>query len=248
MSIESVNTGHVKQAGCELIYDAEVIPQQPPANWLDGEILQNADARPVEHGGRGKAWFLSLDGRSAVLRHYQRGGLVAQFNRTSYLGLRAEKSRAFQEWQLLRTLYSQGLPVPRPLAASCCRWPTSFSPVYRAQILLERLENVETLDQRLIQSELATSSWQQLGRVIRRFHDAQVYHADLNANNVLLTSNDEIFLIDFDKSAIRNGNDWKQGNLERLKRSLYKQQGLNQQYHFTEADWLLLLDAYQSAE
>ncbi len=238
-------TGRLKQGACELIFDADLIPAPTGADWLTGPIRRQASGcEAVAHGGRGRAWFIQLSGLETVLRSYQRGGLVARINRQSYLGLNASKSRAFREWYLLHALFQQGLPVPQPVAASCCRWPLSMSPLYRAHILVARIPGVSTLDQLLQDGELPEARWQQIGRVIRRFHNAGVFHADLNANNILLNAKGEIFLIDFDKSYIRDDGAWKVENLTRLKRSLLKQQSKSAHYYFTEQQWTMLTNGY----
>ncbi len=58
---------------------------------------------------------------------------------------------------------------------------------------------------------------------VRRFHDANVFHADLNLMNILVS--DQVYLIDFDRgkimpSAARSG--WKESNINRLERSVNK--------------------------
>lgn len=241
---------------CQLLYDAELL-HHPAAGFLQQEIFSHAlDYQLITAGGRGKAWFIELEGLSAVLRAYQRGGLLAKINRQTYLGLSAEQSRAFREWRLLHTLYQLGLPVPQPVAASICRWPGRFSPFYRAHILLRRIADVQTLQQRLVKQPLEKEIWARLGRCIRRFHNLDVYHDDLNASNILLDRQQRVYLIDFDKGEIRpqtkqDGDQpaaWKQQNLQRLQRSLKKQQGIMQaarsSFYFTEDDWQCLLRAY----
>ncbi len=251
MTVE-IQRAEVQQTRCALVFDAASI-EKPAANWLSQGVIQSADTvQRVTNGGRGSAWFLQLGDISAVLREYRRGGLVSRINQQTYVGLSRENSRAFQEWALLAKMYVMELPVPRPLAASMCRWPCSSSPFYRAHILVERLANVETLDQLLSQIELSADQWQVIGETIARFHAMNVYHADLNANNILIDQQGKVFLIDFDKSEIRPAasgrkEGWKDSNLQRLKRSLYKQQGLHEKYHFSEANWQQLEQSYRAA-
>lgn len=242
----------VEEEGCFLLYDPELL-NSPQANCLGDDIFKQAlSCQQITESGRGQAWFIELTGLSSVLRSYQRGGLVASVNRQTYIGCSAENSRAYKEWRLLSELYQLGLPVPRPIAASFCRWPLSFIPLYRARILLQRIPDVQTLDHLLAKSTVSDDTWKQVGACIRRFHDQGVYHADLNANNVLLDNQQSVYLIDFDKSEIRKEKQqvapqqtqWKLDNLQRLKRSLLKQQSLHSAYHFSEGDWELLMSAY----
>lgn len=255
---------------CHLLYDPELLEasllNSTDAGLLNHDIFQLADTYElISTGGRGQAWFLEIAGLSAVLRAYQRGGLVSKLNRQTYIGGSPEKSRAFREWRLLQWMFAEGLPVPRPIAASYCRWPVSFSPLYRAHILVQKIPNTQTLDQILSQQDLDSTIWQSIGHTIYRFHKAAVYHADLNANNILLDNKQAVFLIDFDKSKIvdTSGSNvsrqkdsqaitdhitskWKQENLARLERSLIKQQGLHANYHFSEQNWQDLIVGYKS--
>ena len=70
---------------------------------------------------------------------------------------------------------------------------------------------------------LVTGPWGRVGQCLRRFHDAGVRHADLNARNILLDEGLQVFLIDFDRAGFTpdkavNGTN----NLNRLRRSLAK--------------------------
>jgi 3-deoxy-D-manno-octulosonic acid kinase len=65
--------------------------------------------------------------------------------------------------------------------------------------------------------------WAAVGGAIRRFHDAGVWHADLNVRNILICAGSQVFLIDFDRARYRPGTRVNgEGNLHRLKRSLRK--------------------------
>ena len=89
--------------------------------------------------------------------------------------------------------------------------------------------------------------WIKLGACIRRFHEQGVYHADLNANNILINSQSRIYLIDFDRGAIRPKGAWTQQNLQRLKRSLLKIKGASPGFHFKDEDWDYLQLGYETS-
>ncbi len=242
----------IQHRGCHLIFDPELIsPHQ--ANVLQSGALQDAvTSRKVSTGGRGQAWFVELEGLNGVLRCYQRGGLLARVNRQTYLGLDIQQSRAFREWKLLERMYREGLPVPRPIAASVCRWPFRFSPLYRAHILVQRIDGAQTLDQYLSQQSLPLDLWSRVGACIAAFHQKGIYHADLNANNILIDPQQAVTLIDFDKGEQRDDPapdaEWKLANLQRLHRSLLKQQGIHPQYHFEDMDWQVMLAGYRGIQ
>ena len=173
-------------------------------------------SQPVENTGRGSAWFLKRDAQDWTLRYYQRGGLVAQFNAHAHLYLGRSFVRSFAEFHLLERMYHLGLPVPKPVAASYHRIGGLW---YRAQIIMEKIPAATPFSEHLLSGN--ATLWTDVGRLIRRFHDCGVYHADLNCHNILITT-DGLYLIDFDKSRFRNGEYWKKYNLKRLKRSIEK--------------------------
>jgi 3-deoxy-D-manno-octulosonic acid kinase len=153
-----------------------------------------------------------------VLRHYHRGGVMSRFVDDRYIWTGREATRAFREWRLLAELYASGLPVPRPIAARV--WRHGFA--YTADILTVYLENTRSLDAMLHAGESLDTLWPVIGEVLRRFHDRGVHHSDLNVRNILVDSQERIFLVDFDKGSLRRSGSWKQANLDRLQRSLRK--------------------------
>ncbi len=176
-------------------------------------------ARTVDSGGRGGAWYVHSEGTSLVLRQYLRGGLASRLSGASYLYTGEEYTRSFAEFRLLNRLYNDHLPVPKPIAARYKRVNGIF---YKAWILVEQFKSTAPLGDVL--DQFTTEDWHRLGQLIRRFHDAGVYHADLNCFNVLVRG-DQLYLIDFDKSLVVDSSAstrWKETNLKRLVRSLAK--------------------------
>lgn len=190
--------------------------------------------------GRGTAWFCNYQGQEWVLRHYRRGGWIGRYVSDLYLGVCAENSRAFREWRLLAALTSLGLPVPRPVAAAFRRRGC----VYRADLITVRLPATRTLADCLQQKSLAKETWQSIGAALKRFHIHGVYHADLNARNILIDNAGAVFLIDFDRGALRSGENWKQKTLLRLSRSLDKIMAQTATFYFSQDDWQALLQGY----
>ena len=56
--------------------------------------------------------------------------------------------------------------------------------------------------------------WRALGASIWKFHEAGVYHADMNAYNVQVDKDGDIWLLDFDKGALRAAGRLAAGNAE----------------------------------
>ena len=221
------------------LYDADVLCSAK-AELFDVEHHRDQGMLQGDAQGRGRAWFISLQEDAAVLRHYRRGGWM-QILGDRYLWTGLERTRALREWRLLAELSRLGLPVPRPLAARVVRRGI----VYRADIITRRIESSHSLAATLQTSPLSLQEWSRLGRCIRRFHDAGVYHADLNAQNILLDSDGGIYLIDFDKSEIKaSSGKWQKKNLERLKRSLEKLASIDKKFNYTATDFSSLMQGY----
>ncbi|TVR51614.1 MAG: 3-deoxy-D-manno-octulosonic acid kinase [Puniceicoccaceae bacterium] len=177
--------------GESILWDPEAM-ERPGADFFRG--LRAGKAENVE-GGRGRIRILEAAGRSCVLRHYRRGGLVEFISQDLYFWAGLERTRAFREWRLLARMRAEGLPVPRPLAAGVRRRGL----LYRQDILIERIPNVETLAARLSRAPLAAEDWERIGAALARFTRARYFHADLNAHNVLLGAGEAVYLIDFDR-------------------------------------------------
>ncbi len=210
------------------------------ATAFDLEYLRSRGEIEGVARGRGATYFVRSLGRSWVLRHYRRGGLVGHLSSDRYVWTGETATRPFAEWQLTYHLHRAGMPVPAPVAARYERHGIT----YRGDILTEQLDDVLSLAQGLRVGALSVVNWIAIGRCLRRFHDLGVCHADLNAHNVLLGSGDSVYLIDFDRGTLRKPGLWCDANLVRLRRSLEKVTYSLPPDRFTEADWHGLLDGY----
>ena len=191
-------------------------------------------ARPVDAGGRQAAWFVEGQGWQGVLRRYRRGGMIARISRDAYLWNGEARTRSFREYRLLAALRAQGLPVPAPLAAAYWRQ----GPIYRAAIVVERIPGVRPLAQALTEP-----LWQPVADAIVRMHRAGVWHADLNAFNILIGNDGRVWLIDFDRGTQGALSErQRQANLDRLRRSLRKVAG-----EAGDRFWMRLRDSYWTA-
>ena len=140
----------------------------------------------------------------AVLRQYRRGGMVAKLSRSHYVWGGAEQTRSWMELRLLQQMYNAGLPVPRPLAAY---YKQSLG-FYKAAIITQTIPNSQPLVSVLQQSQSDEKLLNKLaGRVakaIASMHDFGVWHADLNAFNIMVDDQMKVWLLDFDKSRYRS--------------------------------------------
>jgi len=235
---ESLTPFRVGSGYGAILFDRQHMRQANP-DWFDPKVWGER-AQPVGEGGRGGAWFIDAPSSRCVLRRYLRGGMAAKFSRDRYLWHGPNRTRSFVEFRLMRALIARGLPVPRPVAAQYIH----EGMFYRAEILMERLENVTSL------AGLAGSGdapWEASGRLIARFHRAGLEHADLNAHNILFDQGGRGWLIDFDRGKLRiPATAWREDNLARLKRSLLKLRG-TRSAEDVRHDFAILRKAYDQA-
>jgi len=193
----------------------------PDWRLFDRERWRAQGALRERPGGRGSIHFIDDGARHWALRRYLRGGWAAQFARDRYFFLGEERTRPFREFRLLARLRGMQLPVPVPVAAGYRRGRVT----YVAELLTERIAGARSLAERVRAGDLRDDDWRAVGRCLRRFHDAGVQHADLNAHNVLLDGDGKPWVVDFDRGLMREPGAWRERVLQRLGRSLAKVSG-----------------------
>ena len=103
-----------EEAGGAVLSDASL---PVDGDWFDTGYWRARGALEAQGGGRGGVAVIDTPAGTCVLRHYHRGGLVARFNRDSYLWTGAAHTRSFAEFRLLAHLAALELPAPQPVAA-----------------------------------------------------------------------------------------------------------------------------------
>jgi 3-deoxy-D-manno-octulosonic acid kinase len=227
-----------------ILYDKAIINQISaerftPEGWLHAEVLTGS----LGSGGRGNTMFVGNVPRQFVLRHYRRGGLLGKLVRDTYVFSGEDLTRSFMEWRLLDKLAANNMNVPRPAAARFCRHGT----FYTADLITVRIPDVVSLSQYIAAEDRDEAFWQSVGAAIWKFHEAGVYHADMNAYNVQVDKDGDIWMLDFDKGALKSPGPWQQETLSRLHRSLRKVLDLDPRLHFRAANWEQLLQGYFNA-
>ncbi|GIU13316.1 3-deoxy-D-manno-octulosonic acid kinase [Shewanella glacialipiscicola] len=226
-------------------------PNDIATTWFSVDFWRAKNAVIGSSKGRYTTWFVALEHNHWVLRHYWRGGLMAKFSKDAYVYTGLENTRAMAELRLLDILYREDFAVPKPIAANIVR--TGL--FYRADIIIERVEGAEDLVAKLSKGVMSTEQWQALGATIAQFHQRGVYHADLNAKNILFQpmqtdpiAPERFYLIDFDRGELKTPSlQWQKSNLDRLLRSFNKEQGKLPHLAFTANNWASLIEGYQTA-
>ncbi len=233
-----------KTATGAILYDKAIINQISeehfsPEGWPHSEPLKGR----LQAGGRGNTMFVGNVPRQFVLRHYMRGGLFGKFVRDTFIFSGADKTRSFMEWRLLDKLSSNNFNVPRPAAARYRQHGT----FYTADIITVRIPGVVALSEFIADNDPDESFWQSVGAAIYEFHAAGVYHSDMSAHNLQIDGSGTLWMLDFDKGALRPRGPWQQATLARLHRSLRKIINQDPSLNFRAPDWEQLLQGYFNA-
>lgn len=242
----------LKQDSTEIWYDADYAAETTPefdATYFDPEYWSQKGLISGTASGRSKAWFIDQQPESWLLRHYYRGGLVGKVNADRFAREPIAQSRAMAEFELLLKLRELELPVPKPIAAKYSKAPWWG---YRADIIVAVIPNAQDVFHILLERAILADTWRAIGAAIKGLHQQRVYHSDLNCHNLMLDGDNKVWIVDFDKCGFKEAGLWQQENLQRLKRSLLKEQGKCQQqdkdFHWHETDWQALIEGYEKAQ
>lgn len=195
-------------------------------------LLQGEGLTPLNSEGRAEAYTFPLSEGEGVLRRFRRGGFIANFLSEGYL----LDNRPRHEFDVHRQVYAEGLPVPEPLGVAWLR----RGPWYMGAIATRRLpgESLQSFLESSPSAAVRGRALRSVGETLARFHDAGVYHADLQIRNILLTD-EGVSLIDFDRARVWDSlsDTLRARNLLRLKRSFEK-------YRLPAQDFLALCRGY----
>ncbi len=220
------------------------------SRMLSAQYWQEKNAITGSAQGRGTTWFIQYNDKKSnqskhwVLRHYYRGGLIGKIINDSYLFTTQKNTRAAREFDLLALMQELSLPAPKPIAYRVIRQGL----FYQADLLSSRIENSQDLVAILSKQSISNDLWKKIGETIKHFHDHNIYHHDLNAHNILIDEQKNVFLIDFDRGEVRASNQsvWQKNNIARLQRSFLKEIKQHPNFYWQMESWRLLLEGYLS--
>lgn len=219
-------------------FDESLISPQMVKQAFKVEYWQQQNKIIGSATGRGTTWFVELPSMQAALRHYRRGGLLGKLVADSYIYTGNESTRSHQEFELLNLLKASGVNVPRPIAARIVK----NGLLYTADLLSEKIPNARDLVAILQENALPKKMYQKIGQEISKMHAAQVNHTDLNIHNILIDEQGKVWIIDFDKCFQNQGENWKQGNWNRLLRSFKKEQ-IKRNIHWSPEDFKHMINS-----
>ncbi|TYK64342.1 3-deoxy-D-manno-octulosonic acid kinase [Colwellia echini] len=249
MAQSAINTKFttVEQGNITCLFNETLINDFTP-DMLSANYWQQNHAITGSAQGRGTTWFVAYTDSNDkqhdwVLRHYYRGGLIGKIINDSYWFDGVNKTRAAQEFSLLRHMQTLQLPAPEPIAYRVIK----KGPIYKADLLSSRINNAQDLVAILTERTLSDEVWHEIGATIKRFHHHGIYHHDLNSHNILLNDKEQVFIIDFDRGELRTNpveTSWHRDNMARLQRSFLKERKQLAKFNFTDKNWHTLLNSY----
>lgn len=212
-------------------------------DWFDAQYWQQQKAITGQSVGRNTTYFFQFEQTNYVLRHYYRGGLIGKIASDGYFYTGLKRSRVYREFDLLEKMKALNLPVPTPVAARLTR----RAHLYSADIIMQQIEQAEDIFHILTKQSLDNSVWQKIGQTIARFHQAGVFHADLNIHNIMLDQQERVWIIDFDRGCFKSpATSWQKNNINRLLVSLKKEKTRQKPFNWQMENWQTLLNAYQA--
>jgi 3-deoxy-D-manno-octulosonic acid kinase len=178
------------------------------AGWIEAGRTLAGIARTSEDSreliGRGTAWDVPTPAGRWVVRHYRRGGAVADLLGDRYL--RGGAPRPFAELEASVAARARGVPTPEVMAAVA--YPAG--PFYRADIATALIPDSADLAALTFDASAAidvdtVAAWRAAGSLIRRAAAAGVRHVDLNLRNILIASTADgprAWLLDLDRCRV----------------------------------------------
>ena len=189
-----------------------------------------------------------INNETWVKKHYFRKGMMS-FLGDKYLYSNLENTRSYREFQILGYLHKHKFNTCKPVIG----WATYNGATYTANLVTEAIKARTVKD--LLDSSgikyVRNDIFRQIGAEVAKMHNLNVFHGDLNINNIMISDGPknsmeekaQIWIIDFDKSMktdypIRKSD--RYSNVERLKRSLIKTD------NYDDVSFREFLNTYQS--
>ncbi len=170
-------------------------------------------------GGRRSISVTELaDIGSVVVKHYRRGGWLSHLIKKTYF--KWHKPRCRIEYEQLQIVRSAGVKAPEPIA-----FAYRGALLYRAWLVTKEIKKQKSLAQLSLEApDKAETLIRPLAEQVKRLIGSAILHVDFHPGNVLVNEQDEIYLIDFDKSGPYKGSKHalKQRYLKRWQRAVTK--------------------------
>ena len=170
-------------------------------------------------GGRSSIAIAQLEGvGSVVVKYYTRGGLLRYMVKRRYV--KWGKTRCQIEYELLQKVRNLGVSAPEPIA-----YAFQGSLFYKGWLVTREIKQKQTLAElSCADEEHAQIAMKELINQVSTLVNNNIFHVDLHPGNVLVDSDDRVFLLDFDKACLsrKNKNKLRDQYLSRWRRAVIK--------------------------
>jgi 3-deoxy-D-manno-octulosonic acid kinase len=186
-------------------------------------LLFNMPTNAVDSvlGGRGSVAIAHLEGiGSVVVKYYTRGGFVRYLVKRRYL--RWGKTRCQTEYELLQKVRDLGVRAPEPIA-----YAYQGGLFYKGWLVTKKIKDQQTLAElSCTDEEYAHIVMKELINQVSTLIKNNIFHVDLHPGNVLVDSDNRVFLLDFDRACISQSdkNRLRYHYLSRWRRAVIKHQ------------------------
>lgn len=170
-------------------------------------------------GGRCSITVVEIRGiGSVVVKNYRRGGLIRHLVKQRYV--KWGKTRCQLEYDILNKVIDLGISAPKPVA-----YAYQGRLFYKCWLVTQEIEQQQTLARlSLTDVDRAVAVIGQIADHIFALIKNQILHVDLHPGNVLVDSNNRVYLIDFDKArySTQTKNKLRDRYLSRWQRAVIK--------------------------
>jgi len=162
-----------------------------------------------------------------LVRNYRHGGLFGKLIGNIFVN----RNRPLKELCVHEIASNKGVPSPSAIGVTIeCLWKKFYTACFISKEIPDTLDLIQFFREappdfiKVSKKHIISS----IARLLRKMHDAGIYHADLHLKNILIKKNPhggfEAYIIDLDKSVVLNQLSTNQrfANLLRLDRSLEK--------------------------
>ncbi len=170
-------------------------------------------------GGRTAVYEGRIEGIGpVVVKPYRRGGFMRHLTKRHYL--KFGPTRCQQEFELLQTVRQLGVSTPEPVAFAYCG-----RLCYLCWLITRGIPQPKSLVQ-LANTDVASAKrvMPAVLKQISKLIEHRILHIDLHPGNIIVDKDDRVFIIDFDRGRIFNGdrNKLRKHYLQRWQRAVDK--------------------------
>lgn len=151
-------------------------------------------------GGRGYSRVFDIEGLGRVfIKRYTHGGLLRSVTGGRFLCLGQNRSQS--EYLMLETVRHLGVSAPKPLL-----YVSKGSYLYSTWLVMEEIPHSRTLvEVSRNEVDLVPGVMDRVAQQVRILVKNRVCHVDLHPGNVLVSKDNHVSIVDFDKAYIFTG-------------------------------------------